>query len=36
MLTRYGLGRVLLLNQSDHAISDFDRWLPELTRHLCP
>ncbi|MBB5203501.1 hypothetical protein HNQ51_000794 [Inhella inkyongensis] len=34
MLARYGLGRVLLLNQSDHAISDFDRWLPELTRHL--
>ena len=35
MLARYGLGRVLLLNASDHAISDFERWLPELTRHLC-
>ena len=35
MLARYGLGRVVLLGASDHAISDFERWLPELTRHLC-
>lgn len=34
MLARYGLGRVLLLSASDHALSDFERWLPELTRHL--
>jgi len=34
MLARYGLGRVLLLAASDHALSDFERWLPELTRHL--
>lgn len=34
MLARYGLGRVLLLDRSDHALSDFERWLPELTRHI--
>ncbi len=34
MLARYGLGRVLLLSASDHALSDFECWLPELTRHL--
>lgn len=34
MLARYGLGRVLLLAGSDHAISDFDRWQAELIRHL--
>lgn len=34
MHARYGLGRVLLLAGSDHALSDFDRWQPEFTRHL--
>ena len=34
MLARYGLGRVLLLGASDHALSDFERWQPEFTRHL--
>ncbi|MCZ8236277.1 MAG: YqiA/YcfP family alpha/beta fold hydrolase [Inhella sp.] len=34
MLARYGLGRVLLLGGSDHALSDFARWQPEFTRHL--
>lgn len=34
MLARYGLGRTLLLAGSDHALSDFDRWQPELIRFL--
>ena len=34
MLSRYGLGRSLLLAGSDHAISDFERWQPELIRFL--
>lgn len=34
MLGRYGLGRSLLLDGSDHALSDFERWQPELTRFL--
>jgi predicted esterase YcpF (UPF0227 family) len=34
MLARYGLGRVLLLAGSDHALSDFAHWQPEFTRHL--
>ncbi len=34
MLGRYGLGRVLLLAGSDHALSDFTTWQPEFTRHL--
>lgn len=34
MLSRYGLGRTLLLAGSDHAISDFDRWQPELIRFI--
>lgn len=34
MLARYGLGRSLLLAGSDHAISDFARWQPELIRFL--
>ncbi len=34
MLSRYGLGRTLLLAGSDHALSDFARWQPELTRFL--
>ena len=34
MLARYGLGRSLLLAGSDHAISDFERWQPELIRFL--
>jgi predicted esterase YcpF (UPF0227 family) len=34
MLGRYGLGRVLLLAGSDHALSDFPQWQPEFTRHL--
>lgn len=36
MLARYGLGRTLLLAGSDHAISDFERWQPELIRFLNP
>ncbi|WP_374658123.1 YqiA/YcfP family alpha/beta fold hydrolase [Inhella sp.] len=34
MLARYGAGRSLLLCGSDHALSDFTRWQPELTRFL--
>lgn len=34
MLARYGLGRVLLLAGSDHALSDFPTWQSEFTRHL--
>ncbi len=34
MLSRYGVGRTLLLAGSDHALSDFDRWRSELTSFL--
>jgi predicted esterase YcpF (UPF0227 family) len=34
MLARYGLGTTLLLAAGDHALSDFSRWQPELTRFL--
>ncbi len=34
MLARYGLGRTLLLNGSDHALSDFARWQARLTHFL--
>jgi predicted esterase YcpF (UPF0227 family) len=34
MFERYGLGRTLLLARSDHALSDFARWQPELIRFL--
>lgn len=34
MLARYGAGRTLLLSGSDHALSDFARWQPELIRFL--
>lgn len=34
MLARYGGGRTLLLAGSDHALSDFERWQPELIRFL--
>ena len=34
MLACYGLGRSLLLAGSDHALSDFARWQPELIRFI--
>ena len=34
MLARYGVGRTLLLAGSDHGLSDFARWQPELIRFL--
>lgn len=34
MLGRYGGGRSLLLAGSDHALSEFERWQPELIRFL--
>jgi uncharacterized protein len=34
MLARYGLGRSLLLAGSDHALTDFPAWQPELIRFL--
>jgi predicted esterase YcpF (UPF0227 family) len=34
MQARYGLGRSLLLAGSDHALSDFERWQPELIRFI--
>lgn len=34
MLARYGVGRTLLLAGSDHGLSDFARWRPELIRFL--
>ena len=34
MLTRYAAGRVMLLEGSDHGLSDFDDHLPALTQFL--
>jgi predicted esterase YcpF (UPF0227 family) len=34
MMARYGRGRSLLLAGSDHALSDFERWQPELIRFI--
>ena len=34
MLTRYAAGRVMLLEGSDHGLSDFDDHLTELTGFL--